>query len=147
MAARYWAAIVVFGNHHSASGTGTRAEMLRLCYSATSAWAHDLKGFPMSTASQFIDQKLFTEHGEEIGKIRDVINRPSDLEPEWLVVKTAMFGGEHLVPIVSVSQRGASLTVPFDKKTVKASPSISAHVPPLTEQSQATYMHYGVKTP
>lgn len=118
--------------------------MLRLCYSANSAWAHHLKGFVMSTASQFIDQKLFTEQGEEIGKIRDVINRPSDLEPEWLVVKTAMFGGEHLVPIVSVSQRGVSLTVPFDKKTVKASPSISAHVPPLTEQAQATYMHYGL---
>ncbi len=100
----------------------------------------------MST-TQFIDQKLFAESGEQIGTIRDVISRPADLAPEWLVVKTGFIRGEHLVPICSVRQRGVTFTVPFDKATVKNSPAIGAHVAPPPAQSKAMYRYYGVAMP
>ncbi|MEE9416425.1 MAG: hypothetical protein V3V01_14170 [Acidimicrobiales bacterium] len=96
---------------------------------------------------KFIDRTLYAESGGPIGEVRDVIRRPQDLEPEWLVVKTNRIRGEHLVPISAVVEKHQSLTVPFDKETVKASPVVKEHIAPPTSERVATYRHYGLLAP
>lgn len=101
----------------------------------------------MSTIPKFIDRTLYAESGGPIGLVRDVIRRPNDLEPEWLVVKTNRIRGEHLVPIAAVTERHQSLTVPFDKDMVKASPVVKQHIAPPSSERVATYRHYGLLAP
>ena len=100
----------------------------------------------MST-TEYKDRTLFEETGIEIGTVRDVISHPTDLQPEWLVVKTGWRRGEHLVPIDAVSERGQNLTVPFNKQMVKDSPVVKTHVAPARAQRQLTYAHYGMRAP
>lgn len=99
------------------------------------------------TISRFVDRTLHTDTGDQIGKIRDVLLRPSNLQPEWLVVKTGWRKGEHLVPVVAVSERGETLVVPFTKDRVDTAPKAQEHVAPRTTEAKATYEHYGMAIP
>ena len=101
----------------------------------------------MSTIDNFVDRTLHADSGDEIGKIRDVLLHPTNLEPEWLVVKTGWRSGEHLVPIVAVSEQGDTLVVPYSKTWVDASPRARDHAPPPTAEAKATYQHYGLESP
>lgn len=99
------------------------------------------------TISRFVDRTLHTNTGDQIGKIRDVLLRPSNLQPEWLVVKTGWRKGEHLVPVVAVAERGESLIVPYTKDQVDSSPKPAQHVAPRASEAQAAYQHYGLEIP
>jgi uncharacterized protein YrrD len=101
----------------------------------------------MSTIASFVDRPLFADGGEQIGKVADVIYRPSNLQPEWLVVKTGRFKAKHLVPVVAVSEQGSSLTVPFAKHDVEAAPKANDAVAPTTVEAIDMYHHYGLELP
>ncbi|MEM7284813.1 MAG: PRC-barrel domain-containing protein [Actinomycetota bacterium] len=104
----------------------------------------------MSTSAlvpSYVDRQLVTEAGVSIGKVRDVLLRPSNLRPEWLVVKTGWRKGEHLVPVVAVSEDGDELVVPYSKDRVDASPRSKERIAPRGAQAQATYDHYGIDMP
>ena len=100
----------------------------------------------MST-TRYVDRTLHSNTGDQIGKIRDVLLRPSNLQPEWLVVKTGWRRGEHLVPLVAVSERGETLVVPFTKSEVDAAPRTREHIAPPTSEAEAAYHHYGMAMP
>lgn len=95
----------------------------------------------------YVDRKLVAEGGDEIGKVRDVILRPSNLRPEWLVVKTGWRRGEHLVPVIAVAEDGDELVVPYSKDRVDASPKTKDRIPPPVAEATATYQHYGLEMP
>lgn len=101
----------------------------------------------MQTINNFVDRTLHADSGDEIGKIRDVLLRPSNLQPEWLVVKTGWRKGEHLVPVIAVSENGESLVVPYSKDWVDASPKAKEHIAPRPSEAVETYAHYGLDVP
>ncbi|HEV7186583.1 MAG TPA: PRC and DUF2382 domain-containing protein, partial [Blastococcus sp.] len=90
-------------------------------------------------------QDVYDESGEKIGSAAEVYLDDETGEPEWVTVRTGLFGTkESFVPI-----RGADLTddgvrVPVSKTQVKDAPKIDTdgHLSPQEEQE--LYRYYGL---
>jgi uncharacterized protein (TIGR02271 family) len=83
--------------------------------------------------------------GDKIGKVEEVYLDNASGQPEWVSVKTGLFGSNvSLIPLAQASQSGDTLTVPFDKAKVKDAP----HHDPAAELSESDeadlYRYYGV---
>ena len=64
-------------------------------------------------------QTLFGPGDDKIGEIADVYLDRQTNEPEWLAVKTGLFGSNlSFVPIREASTGGDGVTVPYDKSLV-----------------------------
>jgi len=83
--------------------------------------------------------------GGKIGKVDEVYLDNASGEPEWVSVKTGLFGSNvALVPLAQASHSGDTITVPFDKDLVKDAPH---HDPgaQLSESDEADlYRYYGL---
>lgn len=89
-------------------------------------------------------QELRGPDGHKIGKIEEVYLDRETGEPEWLAVKTGLFGSKHsFVPIEGASMRDDGVTVPYDKDTVKGAPNIDADGELSPEEESRLYEHYG----
>jgi uncharacterized protein (TIGR02271 family) len=90
-------------------------------------------------------QTLFGPDNDKIGDIADVYLDRQSGEPEWLAVKTGMFGSSiSFVPIQEASSGGDGVTVPYDKAKVKDAPTAEADGELSPEEEQRLYEHYGV---
>jgi len=83
--------------------------------------------------------------GDKIGKVDEVYLDNASGQPEWVSVKTGLFGSNiSLIPLAQASQSGDTITVPFDKAKVKDAP----HHDPAAELSESDeadlYRYYGV---
>lgn len=83
--------------------------------------------------------------GNKIGSIGQVFLDDQTGQPEWVTVKTGMFGGgESFVPIRDAQISGNDVRVPYDKDKVKDAPRISDSEGHLSEDEEGTlYRHYG----
>jgi len=81
--------------------------------------------------------------GDKIGSIEDIYYDEATDEPEWLAVKTGLFGHRvSFVPLTQAQASGERVTVPYTKDQVKESPNADADGV-LSEQEEATlYEHY-----
>lgn len=81
--------------------------------------------------------------GEKIGKFGQVFLDDQTGEPQWVTVRTGLFGlSESFVPLDEASVDGDTVTVPFDKQTVKGAPRIDdedGHLSPADEQELYRY--------
>jgi uncharacterized protein (TIGR02271 family) len=84
--------------------------------------------------------------GNKIGSIGQIYLDDQSGQPEWVTVKTGMFGGgESFVPLREASPDGNDLRVPYDKDKVKDAPRISDADSHLSEQEEnELYRYYGV---
>jgi uncharacterized protein (TIGR02271 family) len=90
-------------------------------------------------------QTLFGPDNDKIGDIADVYLDRQSGEPEWLAVKTGMFGSNiSFVPIQDAATSGDGVTVPYDKAKVKDAPNAEADGELSPEEEQRLYQHYGV---
>jgi uncharacterized protein (TIGR02271 family) len=90
-------------------------------------------------------QTLFGPDNDKIGEIADVYLDRQSGEPEWLAVKTGMFGSNiSFVPIQDATTGGDGITVPYDKAKVKDAPNAQADGELSPEEEQRLYEHYGV---
>lgn len=94
-----------------------------------------------------VGQTLVDPEGDNIGQITDIINNPTTLEPEMLVVRTSRLRGEHLVPVRAVRAGETGATAPFTKAQVKDGPSAKDHTAPTSDERRAIYEHYGIDVP
>jgi uncharacterized protein (TIGR02271 family) len=83
--------------------------------------------------------------GDKLGKVEDIYLDEHTGKPEWLALKTGMFGGNvSFVPLAKANLDADVITVPYDKATVKDAP----HADPdgqLSQQEEAElYRHYGL---
>jgi uncharacterized protein (TIGR02271 family) len=83
--------------------------------------------------------------GEKIGTIEEIYLDAETNQPEWLAVKTGLFGSKiSFVPIADATDAGDDVRVPYSKAQVKDSP----HADPdgqLSQQEEAQlYRHYGL---
>ena len=99
-------------------------------------------------ARVLIGEKLVDQEGNTVGKITDVIVDSATLENEWITVKTGMLGGEHLVPVAVVEERGDAIAVPFVKEEVKAAPTVDkGHAAPSPSEREQVFSHFGMDDP
>jgi uncharacterized protein (TIGR02271 family) len=82
--------------------------------------------------------------GDKIGKIEDVYLDRSSGEPEWIAVKTGMFGSNvSFVPIGDASTDGDDIRVTHAKDLVKDAPNVDADGELSPEEERRLYQHYG----
>jgi uncharacterized protein (TIGR02271 family) len=87
-------------------------------------------------------------HGSDgkIGEIADVYLDRQTEQPEWLAVKTGLFGTKvSFVPIQNASGSGGQVTVPYDKDQVKNAPNADADGELSPEEERRLYDHYGLQ--
>ncbi len=90
-------------------------------------------------------QTLVGSDGEKIGKIEDVYLDQDTDQPEWLAVKTGLFGGGiSFVPLAQASRRGDDVHVPYDKNQVKDAPHADADGQLSQDEEGRLYRHYGM---
>ena len=90
-------------------------------------------------------QTLFGPGDDKIGEIADVYLDRQTNEPEWLAVKTGLFGSNlSFVPIQDANTGGDGVTVPYDKAKVKDAPNVEADGELSPEEERRLYEHYGV---
>jgi sporulation protein YlmC with PRC-barrel domain len=87
---------------------------------------------------------LVDRDGDKIGKVEDVyLDRSSD-EPEWIAVKTGLFGSNvSFVPIHDAAAAGDDVRVPYEKRQVKDAPNIDPDGELSPEEERRLYQHYG----
>jgi len=84
-------------------------------------------------------------NGERIGDVGQVLVDTATGAPEWVSVRTGLFGTkETLVPISEASFTNGEINVPFTKDQIKGAPNIAPEHD-LSQEDEATlYSHYGM---
>ena len=82
--------------------------------------------------------------GDKIGSIEDVYLDRQSGDPEWVAVKTGLFGTNvSFVPIGDAAPAGDDLRVPYSKDQVKDAPNIDPDGELSPEEERRLYQHYG----
>jgi uncharacterized protein (TIGR02271 family) len=90
-------------------------------------------------------QDLTGRDGEKLGTIEEIYLDTDTNQPEWALVTTGMFGTKQsFVPIKGASRAGESVSVPFDKATVKDAPKVDPDGALSEREEQELYRHYGM---
>jgi len=83
--------------------------------------------------------------GTKIGSIGQVYLDDQTARPEWVTVKTGMFGAENFVPLAHARLSGTDILVPYDKEIVKDAPKVADSDGHLTQEEEAElYGYYGL---
>ena len=94
-----------------------------------------------------LDHPVYDTDGNKIGDARHVFLDDATGQPEWVSVKTGMFGtSESFVPIRDASVVEDHLEVPYSKDTVKDAPNVDidagGHL--SEDEEHRLYEHYGI---
>ena len=101
----------------------------------------------LDQAQQLLDGgHVVDPEGQKIGKVGQVFLDDRTGEPEWVTVKTGLFGGaESFVPLADATLVGSDVEVPFDKDKVKDAPRVDDAEGHLDESQEAElFRYYGV---
>ncbi|MEZ7159839.1 DUF2382 domain-containing protein [Streptomyces sp. MAD19A] len=97
--------------------------------------------------SILLDHPVYDGDGNKIGDAKHVFLDDASGRPEWVTVKTGMFGSsESFVPIRDASMVQDHLEVPYDKDKVKGAPSVDidagGHL--SVDEEHRLYEYYGI---
>jgi uncharacterized protein (TIGR02271 family) len=88
---------------------------------------------------------LMGRDGEKLGTIEEIYVDTDTNQPEWALVTTGLFGTKQsFVPISGAHREGDSVSVPFDKATVKDAPKVDPDGRLSEQEEQELYRHYGM---
>ncbi|MGK3208212.1 DUF2382 domain-containing protein [Amycolatopsis sp. MEPSY49] len=97
---------------------------------------------------ELIDSAVVDPAGNKLGKVGNVYLADATHQPEWITVKTGLFGTkESFVPLSGAHTDKDGVHVQVDKDAVSDAPRIDAdgHLSP--EESTQLYQHYGLPVP
>src|SRR4051812_14595172 len=97
------------------------------------------------TISRVIGKDVYDEAGEKIGSASEVYLDDETGQPEWVTVRTGLFGTkESFVPISDADLTDDGVRVRVSKNQVKDAPKVDAdgHLSP--EEEQELYRYYGL---
>ena len=87
---------------------------------------------------------VVTRDGDKIGRIGQIYLDDNTGEPEWVTVKTGLFGtSESFVPLDGATLSGGDVVVKYDKATVKDAPRVDADGDITPEEEDTLYSYYG----
>ena len=82
--------------------------------------------------------------GDKIGSIDEIYLDNETGKPEWLAVKTGMFGNKvSFIPIAEARDQDGKVQVPYDKEQVKKAPQAEPDGELSQQEEAALYKHYG----
>ena len=88
---------------------------------------------------------VIESNGNKIGGVGQIYLDDQTGEPEWVTVKTGLFGtSESFVPLSAASVSGSDIVVTYDKDTIKDAPRIDADGELTPEEEQSLYAYYGL---
>ncbi|QYC44132.1 Stress response protein YsnF [Nonomuraea coxensis DSM 45129] len=94
------------------------------------------------------DCHLVGSDGQSIGQVGQVYLNDRTGDPEWVTVRTGMFGmKETFVPLAGSHRSGDEIRVPFDKDKIKDAPNIDVDGHLSIEEEARLYRHYGLQPP
>jgi uncharacterized protein (TIGR02271 family) len=94
---------------------------------------------------EFRGTDLYDNSGDKLGKIEEIYLDAETNEPEWALIHTGLFGTKRtFVPIGQATESDGSLSVSFDKATVKDAPQVEANGQLSQQEESALYNHYGL---
>jgi uncharacterized protein (TIGR02271 family) len=94
------------------------------------------------------DCHLVGSDGQSIGQVGQVYLNDRTGDPEWVTVRTGMFGmKETFVPLSGCHRSGDEIRVPFDKEKIKDAPNIDVDGHLTIEEEARLYRHYGLQPP
>ena len=83
--------------------------------------------------------------GTKIGTVEEVYLDANTDQPEWLAVKTGLFGSRiSFVPIADATDTGGDVRVPYSKDQVKDAPHAEADGQLSQDEEAQLYRHYGL---
>ncbi|MER0449849.1 PRC and DUF2382 domain-containing protein [Streptomyces sp. Edi4] len=87
----------------------------------------------------------YDPEGEKIGGVEQVYLDDASGRPEWVTVKTGLFGTkESFVPLAGARRDGEALHVAYAKSMVKDAPRLDAEEHLDADAERELYRHYGV---
>jgi hypothetical protein len=88
---------------------------------------------------------LVDHNGEPLGNIEIIYLDKATEQPEWALLEAGTGGpAPTFVPLVSASEEGDTIRVPFDKALVEGAPSLPADRELSEDQEGELYRHYGL---
>ena len=82
--------------------------------------------------------------GDKVGTVEDIYLDRQSGEPEWLAVKTGLFGANlSFVPVRDASATGDDVRIAHEKSLVKDAPTIDADGELSPDEERRLYEHYG----
>lgn len=108
-----------------------------------------MKGEPMADRygelAGWTDRDLLDPTGDKIGKVDELYYDETTGQPEWLLVKTGLFGMKKtFVPASEVRRQGEDLVAPFSKDRVKDAPRVDDEEVLTEAEESRLYSYYGV---
>ncbi len=95
--------------------------------------------------SGFRGRDAIDSNGEKLGSIDEIYEDTETGKPEWLAVKTGMFGSNvSFVPLAEASESDEGIRVPYTKDQVKDAPSADPSGELSQEEESRLYRHYGL---
>ncbi|MFF5160826.1 DUF2382 domain-containing protein [Streptomyces sp. NPDC000348] len=97
--------------------------------------------------SIMLDHPVYDEEGNKVGEAKHVFLDDASGSPEWVTVKTGMFGSsESFVPIRDATLVEDHLEVPYRKDKIKNAPNVDidagGHL--SVDEEHRLYEHYGI---
>jgi ribosomal 30S subunit maturation factor RimM len=93
-------------------------------------------------ASHMVGEPVVDKNNHKIGRVDAIAEARDEMEPEWLVVRTSLFGRPRLIPIGAVREVHDELHVPFSKRTVLLAPVPEILTNVGRAERQALDFHY-----
>jgi len=100
----------------------------------------------MTDLSNWRGHEVVDPSGDKIGEIADIYLDEQTNQPEWLAVRTGLFGRRvSFVPLAEAQPSGDSVAVPYTKDQVKDAPHVDPDEGLLSETEEASlYDYYGL---
>jgi stress response protein YsnF len=97
--------------------------------------------------ARLTDADVYDTDGDKIGSVGQVYLDSQSGDPEWVSVKTGLFGTkETFVPLQRASVTDDRVTVDYAKSLVKDAPQIDADGPLSYADEDTLYQHYGIES-
>jgi uncharacterized protein (TIGR02271 family) len=90
----------------------------------------------------YVGRTAIDTAGEKIGKIEQVYISDTSGMPDWVTLKTGLFGKDRFVPLHGSSFTGEDLVLPYGKDVVKDSPEVADTEHLNADESDALYRYY-----
>jgi uncharacterized protein (TIGR02271 family) len=98
-----------------------------------------------SAVAEWRGRNAVDSDGGKIGSIDEIYMDAETGKPEWLAVKTGMFGSKvSFVPIAEARESNGDVSVPYTKDQVKDAPNAEADGELSHEEEAALYSHFGL---
>ncbi|MCG7524737.1 PRC-barrel domain-containing protein, partial [Streptomyces sp. OfavH-34-F] len=88
---------------------------------------------------------VYDTEGEKIGNVGRVYVDDNTGRPDWITVKTGLFGmKESFVPLAGARRVGSDLHISHGKDQVKEAPRVDADAHLSVSEEEELYRHYGL---